>query len=81
MLKKTWMTKVLFKSCNTRNKMCRQALKGLIKFSVHKQYRNTLAKLLKAAKTKYFNKFFVKYKRNSLQAWTVINQIIAKKHK
>ena len=55
------MTTGLLKSCNTRNKMYKQATKGLIQFSVYRHCRYKLMKQLKAAETKYFNKFFNKY--------------------
>ena len=76
--KKPWMTKAIFKSINTKNKLFKRYITSSNKddHSKYKKYRNKLNHIICAAKSNYYNNAAIKYKSNSREMWNLINEII-----
>ena len=81
-LKEPWMTPGIKKATTKKLYLYKQTLK---KKSTQKdklkytEYRNTLQKLIKTAKTTYYNKQCLESRTNIKRLWSLINEIIGKK--
>ena len=64
--KKPWMTKVIFKSINTKNELFKRYITSSNKddYSEYKKYSNKLNHVIRAVKSNYYNNATTKYKSN-----------------
>ena len=83
-LKEPWMTPGIKKATKKKLYLYKQTLKtkntqkDKLKYT---EYRNTLQKIIRTAKTTYYNKKCMESRTNIKRLWGIINEIIGKKKK
>lgn len=81
MHKKPWMTKAIYKSITTKNKLFKRYI-STSKVEAHnkyKKYRNKLNHIILAAKTMHYNNQAIKHRSNPREIWNLINDITQNK--
>lgn len=79
--RKEWITSGLVKSINTKTKMYKNLLKqphDIILQRQYKTYKNTLTKLIKKTKHKYYKSLIDQNQGSSKRLWDVVNTICQK---
>ena len=74
-----WLTAGIKQSIRNKNKLYKKFLKRPITYGPsYRQYRNTLTRIIKASKSKYYHDKFLSCKGNSKLTWKNINKILGK---
>ena len=76
--KDPWITKGILTSIRRQKKLYLEQLHDTKKTEKYKTYRNSLQKILRKAKTDYFNNKCKEYKNDSRKLWKLIHSIINK---
>ncbi len=76
--KQPWMSEALSNSCNKKNRLYKNFIKGLISKDEYITYKNHLSILIKARKKQYHNEFILTHKLNASKIWDHINNLVGR---
>ena len=80
--KKAWLTSGLRQSIKTKNKLHKRYLKRPITYGpVYRTYRNTLTKLIRISKNKFYQQKFINCNGNIKETWKNINNILGRSNR
>ena len=76
-----WMTAAIKQSIKTKNKLYKKFVKKPITYgAIYRKYRNSLTKIIKTSKNRYYHKKFNDVKGNIKQTWKILNNMLGKNH-
>ncbi|XP_069189276.1 uncharacterized protein [Procambarus clarkii] len=78
-LNNPWLTKGILKSINKKHDLEKKYRLGIVSKEFSKNYSLLLSKIIRRAKTKYYEDKFTQIKSNIKQTWRTISQILGSK--